>query len=73
MQTIDSLLRKGGLKCPITHEIRNSIKLTRYRSHELQMGYDEYREKSSLRDSSDSHSSSSSYSGRYNSYNGRAH
>lgn len=29
IQTIDSLLRKGGFKAPITSEFRKSIKLTR--------------------------------------------
>lgn len=43
IQTIDSLLRKGGYRAQITQDIRNSIKLTRYRSQEIQMGYNEYR------------------------------
>ncbi|KAM4693738.1 AMMECR1-like protein isoform 2-T2 [Discoglossus pictus] len=30
IQTIDSLLRKGGFKAPITNEFRKSIKLTRH-------------------------------------------
>lgn len=29
IQTIDSLLRKGGFKAPITSEFRKTIKLTR--------------------------------------------
>uniref|UniRef100_A0A803YJM6 AMMECR nuclear protein 1 n=1 Tax=Meleagris gallopavo TaxID=9103 RepID=A0A803YJM6_MELGA len=32
IQTIDSLLRKGGYKAPITNEFRKTIKLTRYAS-----------------------------------------
>lgn len=44
VQTIDSLLRKGGLRAAITPETRKSIKLTRYRSQEIQMNYKEYRE-----------------------------
>lgn len=44
IQTIDSLLRKGGYRAPITSETRKAIKLTRYRSHEIQMNYKEYRE-----------------------------
>ncbi|XP_055713993.1 uncharacterized protein CG5902 [Phlebotomus papatasi] len=43
-QTIDSLLRKGGYRAQITPEIRRSIKLTRYRSQEVHMTYNEYRE-----------------------------
>lgn len=44
IQTIDSLLRKGGYRANITPETRKSIKLTRYRSQEIQMNYKEYRE-----------------------------
>lgn len=44
VQTIDSLLRKGGYRAVITQELRKSIKLTRYRSQEIQMHYKEYRE-----------------------------
>ena len=43
-QTIDSLLRKGGFRGNITQETRKSMKLTRYRSQEIQMNYKEYRE-----------------------------
>lgn len=43
-QTIDSLLRKGGYRAAITPETRKSIKLTRYRSQEIQMNYKEYRD-----------------------------
>ncbi|XP_037938801.1 uncharacterized protein CG5902 [Teleopsis dalmanni] len=43
-QTIDSLLRKGGYRATITPDTRRSIKLTRYRSQEIQMNYKEYRE-----------------------------
>lgn len=43
-QTIDSLLRKGGYRAAITPETRRSIKLTRYRSQEIQMTHTEYRE-----------------------------
>lgn len=38
IQTIDSLLRKGGYKAPITNEFRKTIKLTRYRRHFLVWG-----------------------------------
>lgn len=43
IQTIDSLLRKGGYRGQITPEVRNSIKLTRYRSSETHLSYNEYR------------------------------
>ncbi|XP_055682769.1 uncharacterized protein CG5902 [Lutzomyia longipalpis] len=43
-QTIDSLLRKGGFRAQITPDIRRAIKLTRYRSQEVHMTYNEYRE-----------------------------
>ncbi|XP_064638489.1 AMMECR1-like protein [Lineus longissimus] len=42
VQTIDSLLRKGGFKKDITNEIRKSIKLTRYRSEKITLSYTEY-------------------------------
>lgn len=44
IQTIDSLLRKGGYRGQITNSTRSSIKLTRYTSQEIQMSYIEYRE-----------------------------
>lgn len=44
IQTIDSLLRKGGYRGQITQDTRRSIKLTRYTSTECQMSYPEYRE-----------------------------
>ncbi|KAM9039596.1 AMMECR1-like protein isoform X1 [Sarcophilus harrisii] len=42
IQTIDSLLRKGGFKAPITNEFRKTIKLTRYRSEKVTISYAEY-------------------------------
>ncbi|NP_001091328.1 uncharacterized protein LOC100037162 isoform X2 [Xenopus laevis] len=42
IQTIDSLLRKGGFKAPITNEFRKTIKLTRYRSEKVTISYTEY-------------------------------
>jgi len=42
IQTIDSLLRKGGHKGPITPEVRQSIKLTRYQSEKLTLSYADY-------------------------------
>ena len=42
IQTIDSLLHKGGYKGTITSEVRSSIKLTRYQSEKLTLSYNEY-------------------------------
>eukprot|EP00794_Sanderia_malayensis_P010921 gene10921-12082_t len=42
VETIDSLLRKGGFKGHISNEIRHRIKLTRYRSEKITVSYDEY-------------------------------
>jgi len=42
IQTIDSLLRKGGYKGPITMDVRKSIRLTRYQSEKLTVSYQEY-------------------------------
>lgn len=42
IQTIDSLLRKGGFKGTITAEVRNSIKVTRYQSEKVTVAYNEY-------------------------------
>ena len=37
IQTIDSLLRKGGFKSQITADVRRSLKLTRYRSEKVRL------------------------------------
>ena len=42
VQTIDSLLRKGGFKGPITNDVRRSIRLTRYRSEKITFSYTDY-------------------------------
>ncbi|XP_024081707.1 AMMECR1-like protein [Cimex lectularius] len=42
LQTIDSLLRKGGFKGVVTPDIRRGIKLTRYQSEKVSVGYQEY-------------------------------
>ena len=42
IQTIDSLLHKGGFKGPITNEVRKSIRLTRYRSEKITVSYHDY-------------------------------
>jgi len=39
LQTIDSLLRKGGYKGNITQDVRNSIRLTRYQSEKITLSY----------------------------------
>lgn len=44
IQTIDSLLRKGGYKASITVDVRRSIRLTRYQSEKITVSYDEYRD-----------------------------
>lgn len=44
IQTIDSLLRKGGYRGHITQDVRESINLTRYQSSETHMTYSEYRD-----------------------------
>lgn len=42
IQTIDSLLRKGGFRASVTPEVRNAIKLTRYMSEKISVTYSEY-------------------------------
>eukprot|EP00795_Rhopilema_esculentum_P016787 gene16787-8247_t len=42
VETIDSLLRKGGFKGHISNEVRHRIKLTRYRSEKITVCYDEF-------------------------------
>jgi len=44
IQTIDSLLRKGGYKGSITQDVRKSIKLTRYQTEKLTASYQEYKD-----------------------------
>lgn len=44
IQTIDSLLRKGGYKGSINNDVRKSIRLTRYQSEKLTVSYPEYKE-----------------------------
>ena len=48
IQTIDSLLRKGGFKGNITTDIRKSIKLTRYQSEKMTVSYQEYKDSRAL-------------------------
>jgi len=42
IQTLDSLLRKGGYRAPITSDIRKSVQVTRYRSEKLTLHYNDY-------------------------------
>ena len=42
IQTLDSLLRKGGYKAPITSEMRKSVHVIRYRSEKLTLHYNDY-------------------------------
>lgn len=48
IQTIDSLLRKGGYRGNITADTRESIKLTRYQSEKLTVSYQEYKDSRSI-------------------------
>ncbi|TRY67440.1 hypothetical protein TCAL_02740 [Tigriopus californicus] len=42
IQTIDSLLRKGGFKGTVTPEVRQSLRLVRYQSEKISVAYPEY-------------------------------
>lgn len=42
IQTLDSLLRKGGYRAPITSDMRKSVQVTRYRSEKLTLHYNDY-------------------------------
>lgn len=42
IQTIDSLLRKGGYKGIITSEVHKNVRLTRYRSEKITVSYSDY-------------------------------
>lgn len=42
IQTIDSLLHKGGYKGLVTPDVRRSLKLTRYQSEEVTVSYQDY-------------------------------
>jgi len=57
-QTIDSLLHKSGYTGRINSEVRNRIKLTRYKSEKVTLSYTEYRNrKEQLRGNSNSNTS----------------
>merc|ERR1711892_1111907 len=42
IQTIDSLLRKGGFKGSVTPDVRRSIRLVRYQSEMISVTYADY-------------------------------
>ncbi|CAF1550388.1 unnamed protein product [Adineta steineri] len=42
IQTLDSLLRKGGYRAQITSDMRKSVQVTRYRSEKLTLHYNDY-------------------------------
>lgn len=42
MQIIDFLLRKGGFKGLIDYDVRKFLRLIRYRSEKLILGYNDY-------------------------------
>lgn len=42
IETIDSLLHKGGYKGLVTPDIRRSLKLTRYQSEKVTVSYQDY-------------------------------
>jgi uncharacterized protein (TIGR00296 family) len=44
LETIDSLLRKGGFKGVINQDTRKSIRLTRYQSEKMTVSYQEYKD-----------------------------
>lgn len=42
IQTIDSLLRKGGFKGVVTPDVRRQIKLVRYQSEKVSVSWQDY-------------------------------
>jgi uncharacterized protein (TIGR00296 family) len=46
VETIDSLLRKGGYKSPITNELRNQLSVTRYQSEKLTKSFNDWQKRS---------------------------
>lgn len=42
VETVDSLLRKGGYKGPITEAVREGVRLTRYTSEKISVSYRDY-------------------------------
>ncbi|KAF6199449.1 hypothetical protein GE061_007475 [Apolygus lucorum] len=41
-ETIDQLLRKGGFRGPITTQVRESIRLTRYKTEKIRASYQDF-------------------------------
>lgn len=48
VETLDSLLRKGGYRATITAEMRKSVQVTRYQSEKLTLHYNDYRQAKQL-------------------------
>jgi uncharacterized protein (TIGR00296 family) len=46
IETIDSLMRKGGYKAPITNDIRNQLSVTRYESEKLTRSFNDWQKRS---------------------------
>lgn len=44
-ETIDSLLRKGGYKAPITNDFRNQLSVTRYQSDKLMKSFNDWQKR----------------------------
>ncbi len=42
IETIDSLLRKGGYKAKITNDLRDNISVTRYKSEKLTKSFQDW-------------------------------
>lgn len=45
VETVDSLLRKGGYKSPITSELRNQLSVTRYQSEKLTRSFNDWQKR----------------------------
>jgi uncharacterized protein (TIGR00296 family) len=43
VEAIDSLLRKGGFKSPITNDIRNNVLVTRYQSEKITRSFNDWK------------------------------
>ncbi|KAH9425354.1 AMME chromosomal region protein 1-like, partial [Dermatophagoides pteronyssinus] len=55
IQTIDSLLRKGGYRGQINEQIRKDIRLTRYTSEKISISYQEYHNFWIIQNNNDNH------------------
>jgi len=45
VETIDSLLRKGGYKSPITNDLRNQLSVTRYQSEKMTKSFHDWQKR----------------------------